>query len=69
MANYHIAITDSLRKTGYTSNKQRNVNGTWRRINGLKKQYASKGFPDAVLERIYTREDISIADEETLAVE
>jgi len=57
MANYHIAITDSLRKTGYTSNKQRNVNGTWRRINGLKKQYAS------------TREDSSNADEETLAVE
>ena len=69
MANYHIAITDSLRKTGYTSNKQRNVNGTWRRINGLKKQYADKGFPDVVLERIYTREDSSNADEETLAVE
>ena len=69
MANYHIAITDTLRKSGYTSNKQRNVNGDWRRINGLKKQYANKGFPNAVLERIYTREDSANADEETLAVE
>ena len=62
-------INDTLRKAGWTGNSQLTAKGEWKRVNGLKKQYAKKGFPNAVLERTYTREDSSNADEETLAVE
>ena len=49
--NYHIAITNELRKTGWTSHRCRlRVINRWARVEILKKQYYKLGFKNATCE-------------------
>ena len=70
--NYHIAITNELRKTGWTSHRcrLRGIN-RWARVEKLKKQYYKLGFKNATCESTYTCKsaDIEKADKDSYMVE